>query len=48
MLVFFRLAKAGYGSLREVQQMTAREVLQAISYEKFCVDFESAYLEMRK
>ena len=41
-----RLVKAGYGSLGEVKQMTAREVLQALNYEDFLADYESAYLEL--
>lgn len=48
MLVFFRLVKAGYGSLREVMGFNAREVLQALSYEKFLADYEAAYMEAAK
>jgi len=40
-----RLVKAGYGSLREVKEMTAREVLQAMNYETFCNDYEAAAME---
>lgn len=48
LLVLFRLVKAGYGSLNEVSSMTAREVIQALHYEKFMTDFESAYIEANK
>ncbi len=40
-----RLVKAGYGTLREVREMTAREVIQALNYEKFRSDYERAYME---
>jgi hypothetical protein len=40
--------KAGYGSLREVQEMNAREVLQALHYENFLSDYEAAYFEVNK
>ncbi len=43
-----RLVKAGYGSLAEVKEMDAREVLQAIHYENFQADYENAYLEINK
>ena len=48
MLIHFRLVKAGYGSYEEVKKMNAREVLQAINYEKFCVDYENSYLEINR
>lgn len=37
--------KAGYGSLKEVREMTAREVLQAVYYEDFISNYEDAYLK---
>jgi hypothetical protein len=40
--------KAGYGTLREVEEMNARTVLQALYYESFISDYESAYMEMNK
>lgn len=43
-----KLVKVGYGSLKEVKEMTAREVLQALNYEKFLNDYESAYVEANK
>lgn len=48
MLIHFRLVKAGYGTLREVEEMDARKVLQALHYEKFLNDYESAYLELNR
>ena len=45
MLIFFKLVKAGYGSLEEVKKMNAEEVLQALYYESFLVDYEIAYRE---
>lgn len=48
MLIHFRLVKAGYGSLREVEEMDARRVLQALNYESFLADYEAAYVEMNK
>ena len=44
----FRLVKLGYGSLREVERLDVRTVLQALNYEKFCNDYEAAYIEMNK
>jgi hypothetical protein len=46
--VWFRLVKAGYGSLKEVKEMTAREVLQALNYEVFLSDYERAYFELNR
>ena len=45
LLIFFKLVKAGYGSLEEVKKMNAEEVLQALYYESFLVDYEIAYRE---
>jgi len=47
-LIFFRLAKQGYGSVNEIEQWDVRKVVQALHYEKFCDDYEKAYLELRK
>lgn len=38
----------GYGTLAEVKQLTAREVLQAIAYDEFLSDYEAAYVEMNR
>jgi hypothetical protein len=43
-----RLVKMGCGSLSEVQGMDAFEVLQAINYEKYCADYEAAYIEINR
>jgi hypothetical protein len=40
--------KAGYGSLREVEEFDARKVLRILNYEEFCGDYEAAYVEMIK
>jgi len=48
LLIFFKLVKCGYGSLSEVKEMNAEEVLQALFYESFCSDYQSAYLEASK
>jgi hypothetical protein len=42
------LVKAGYGSISQVKEMTAREVIQALNYESFLGDFEKAYLELNE
>lgn len=49
LLIYFRLCKEGYASsVKEAAEMDARTVLQALNYEKFCSDYESAYLEINK
>jgi len=40
--------KAGYGNFFEVQQMTAREVIQALNYEDFLSEYERTFLELNK
>lgn len=47
-MLYFRLVKMGYGSFNEVRELDARVVLQAFHYEKFCSDYESAYVELNK
>lgn len=43
----FRLVKAGYArSIEEARKMTAREVLQALAYESFLVDYQAAFREL--
>jgi len=42
-----RLVKAGYGTLKEVKEMNAREVIQALNYESFVNDYQQAYLEQK-
>ncbi len=48
MLIHFRLAKAGYGSVAEVEQWGARKVLQALHHETFLVEYDLAFLEINK
>lgn len=48
MLIHLRLSKAGYGTLKEVRELDARTVLQALNYEKFCGDYEAAFVELNK
>ena len=45
LLTMFRLVKAGYGTWEEVNRMNAREVLQALFYEKYLSDYEGAYYD---
>lgn len=46
--MMLKLSKAGYGSLNELKEWSAREVLQALNYEKFLGDYESSFLELNK
>lgn len=49
LLTYFRLCKAGYASsVFEAAQMDARTVLQALAYEHFLSDYESAYYDLNK
>jgi hypothetical protein len=49
LLIYFKLCKAGYArSIADARELTVREVLQALNYEKFCNDYEMAYLELNK
>lgn len=47
-MIYFRLVKAGYGSLNEVREMDARTVLQALFYEDFRSDYELVFMELNK
>jgi len=47
-LIYFKLSKAGYGTVNEIEQWDARRVLQAIHYEKFLSDYEDAYMDLNK
>lgn len=47
LLIYLRLVKAGYGKLEDVRKMNAREVIQALYYEKFISDYQTAYMKMR-
>jgi hypothetical protein len=47
--LFLRLCREGYASsMREAKEMKAREVIQALSYEAFCADYERAYIEVNR
>ena len=49
MLVWARMVKGRWArSLDEAQGMPARDVLQALNYEGFLADYESAYMEMNR
>lgn len=47
-MIQLKLVKAGYGSIEEVQKMTARQTLQALAYESFLSDYEAAFVELNK
>jgi len=43
------LVKAGYApTVEEAEKLNARVVLQALYYEKFLNDYESAYIQLNK
>lgn len=44
MLIYLKLVKSGYGNLEQVKRMNSREVIQALHYEKFIVDYENALM----
>lgn len=46
--MIFRLAKAGYGTVDEIENWDARKVLQALHYENFVADMSDAYMELNK
>ena len=48
LVVILKLVKAGYGDIEVVKRMNSREVLQALSYEKFITDYQTAYTELNK
>ena len=48
LFIIYRLVKAGYGNIEIVKRMSSREVLQALEYEKFVVDYQNAYMELNK
>ena len=45
LLIHLKLVKAGYGSFKDVIELNARVVLQALYYDKFLSDYESASLK---
>lgn len=49
LLIFLKLCKCGYArSVLEASELDAKTVLQALSYESFCTDYERAYMELNK
>jgi len=49
MLIAFRMVKSGYASsYKEATQLSARVVIQALSYESFLADYEAASIELNK
>lgn len=49
MLIYYRLCKAGFArSVAEAKELDVRTVVQALAYEKFCNDYEAAYMELNK
>jgi len=48
LLTYCRLVKLGYGSLKEVKELDARTVLQALYYEDFCDNYVKAFYEANK
>lgn len=47
-LAIFRLVKLGYGSLEEVKQFTAREVIQILKFEEFVSNYEKIVIDRQK
>lgn len=47
-MIYYKLSKTGYGSVNEIENWDARKVLQALHYESFCYDYETAYIEINK
>lgn len=48
LFIIYKLVKAGYGNIEVVKNMSSREVLQALAYEKFVGDYQDAYMELNK
>ena len=45
-MTHIRLVRYGYGSLKEVREFDAREVLRILQYENFISDYQEAYLQL--
>jgi len=41
-LIIYRLSKAGYGSIKELMELDARIILQALNYEIFYNEYQAA------
>lgn len=46
LLIYFKLSRAGYGSVDEIREWDTRTVLQCLAYEEFNQKWEQAYLEL--
>jgi len=46
--IYLKLVKAGYGDLEAIKRMTSREVIQALYYEEFLINYENVYMELNK
>jgi len=46
--VIIKLVRAGYGDIEVVKRMNSREVLQALAYEKYLIDYQDSYTELNK
>lgn len=44
----FRLSKLGYGTVSELKQMTSKEILQILNFERFNNDYENVITERIK
>lgn len=44
----FRLSKLGYGTVSELKQMTSKEILQILNFERFNNDYENVIAERFK
>ena len=47
-LAIFRIVKLGYGTLEQVKNFTAREVIQILKYEDFISNYERIVVERQK
>lgn len=49
LIIYFRLVKSGYASnVIQAAELDSRTVIQALYYDKFIGDYESAYMEICK
>lgn len=47
-LITLRLAKEGFGTPEQIEQMRTDTVLDALQYSTFLADYESTYVELNK
>ncbi len=49
LLIYLRLVKGGWASgFDEAKRLNVREVLQALHYDTFLVDYEKAYIDLNR